>query len=272
MKERNIVMGKLENIKAGEHFTLKGIEWVCLDPDYTEYDGQKGIFAIMAKLNGKTIKFCDDEDRDDWSNYTLSSIRTYLEKEYGEKLKDVTLVHKCDLRTDNGDEMYPPVYDKVFILSIFEYFQYVNYIPRYDDWHRLRSAARGYSSNTWYVYTSGYVYSSSALYALQCAPACVIKKSNNLRPTPRSQKKKETDMKNEFEVYEGRTEKNRVKKYLVTAAGASYVRTAEYARKFFKCSESHITVENGWIYKGELYLENPEKKTGCKMVTVAYWV
>ena len=103
-------------------------------------------------------------------------------------------------------------------------------------------------------------------------PACVIKKSNNQRPTPRSQKKKETDMKNEFEVYEGRTEKNRVKKYLVTSAGASYVRTAEYARKFFKCSESHITVENGWIYKGELYLENPEKKTGCKMVTVAYWV
>ena len=262
----------LEKLKLGDHFMLKDIEWVCLDPDYTEYDGQKGIFAIMAKLNGKAIKFCDDEDRDDWSNYAKSPIRIYLEKEYGEKLKDVTLAHKCDLRTDNGDEMYPPVYDKVFILSIFEYFQYVNYIPRYDDWHRLRSAYRGYSNYACYVYTSGYVGSYNAITALQCAPACVIKKSNNLRPTPRSQKKKETDMKNEFEVYEGRTDKNRVKKYLVTAAGASYVRTVEYARKFFKCSESHITVENGWIYKGELYLENPEKKTGCKMVTVAYWV
>lgn len=145
----------LEKLKPGDHFMLKDIEWVCLDPDYTEYDGQKGIFAIMARLNGKSIKFCDDESRDDWSNYAKSPIRTYLEKEYGEKLKDVTLVHKCDLRTDNGDEMYPPVYDKVFILSIFEYFQYVNYIPRYDDWHRLRSATRGNSYSTWIVGTSG---------------------------------------------------------------------------------------------------------------------
>ena len=85
-------------------------------------------------------------------------------------------------------------------------------------------------------------------------------------------RKEEINMKSEFEVYEGRTDNNRVKKYLVTAAGASYIRTSEYARKFFKCSEAHITVENGWIYKGELYLENPEKNTGCKMVTVAYWV
>ena len=265
-------MGKLENIKAGEHFTLKGIEWVCLDPDYTEYDGQKGVFAIMAKLNGKTIKFCDDEDRDDWSNYAKSPIRTYLEKEYGEKLKDVTLVHKCDLRTDNGDEMYPPVYDKVFILSIFEYFQYVNYIPRYDDWHRLRSASRGASHYTWHVNTSGHVSSSGgAVYALQCAPACVIKKSNNLRPTPRSQKKKETNMKNKFEIYEGKTEKNRAKKYVVADAAADYEEVSRYARKLFKCTEAHVTVESAYLYKGMLYLENPEK-SGTKKVTVAYWV
>ena len=51
----------LEKLKPGDHFMLKDIEWVCLDPDYTEYDGQKGIFAIMAKLNGKSIRFCDDE-------------------------------------------------------------------------------------------------------------------------------------------------------------------------------------------------------------------
>ena len=262
----------LEKLKPGDHFMLKDIEWVCLDPDYTEYDGQKGIFAIMAKLNGKTIKFCDDEDREDQSNYTHSPIRTYLEKEYGEKLKDVTLVHKCDLRTDNGDEMYPPVYDKVFILSIFEYFQYVNYIPRYDDWHRLRSANRGLS-RPWNVNTSGLVtsYGYGAISALQCAPACVIQKSNNLRPTPRSQKKKETNMKNKFEIYEGRTDMNRVKKYVVADAKADYVETVEFAKKLFKCSKAHITVEPAWLYKGMLYLDDPEK-SGTKKVTVAYWV
>ncbi len=262
----------LEKLKPGDHFMLKDIEWVCLDPDYTEYDGQKGIFAIMAKLNGKTIKFCDDEDRDDWSNYAKSPIRTYLEKEYGEKLKDVTLVHKCDLRTDNGDEMYPPVYDKVFILSIFEYFQYVNYIPRYDDWHRLRSAGRGTSAYTWIVSTSGGVYSGyGAFGALQCAPACVIRKSNNPRPTHRSQKKKETNMKNKFEIYEGRTKMNRVKKYVVADAKADYVETVEFAKKLFKCSEAHITVEPAWLYRGMLYLDDP-MRYGTKKVTVAYWV
>ena len=264
-------MGKLENIKPGDHFMLKDIEWVCLDPDYTEYDGQKGIFAIMAKLNGKSIKFCDDEDRDDWSNYAKSPIRTYLEKEYGEKLKDDVLVHKCDLRTDNGDEMYPPVYDKVFILSIFEYFQYVNCIPRYDDWHRLRSARRGYSNYAWSVYTSGYVSGYDAVYALQCAPACVIKKSNNLRPTPRSQKKKETDMKNEFEVYEGRTEKNRKKTYLVfpwtIGDGEEREKTAKY---FFRCNSHHLEYARGWIFNDELYLEDPHKK-GKKRVCVYFY-
>lgn len=265
------MVNDLEKLKPGDHFILKDIEWVCLDPDYTEYDGQKGIFAIMAKLNGKSIRFCDDEDRDDWSNYAKSPIRTYLEKEYGEKLKDVTLVHKCDLRTDNGDEMYPPVYDKVFILSVFEYFQYVNYIPRYDDWHRLRSAYRGTSIRPWLVNTSGYVSGYYAIGALQCAPACVIRKSNNLRPTPRSQKKKETNMKNKFEIYEGKTEKNRAKKYVVADAAADYEEVSRYARKLFKCTEAHVTVESAYLYKGLLYLEDPEK-SGTKKVTVAYWV
>ena len=37
---------------------------------------------------------------------------------------------------------------------------------------RLRSANRGLSYDTWYVYSSGYVYDNSAIYARRCAPAC----------------------------------------------------------------------------------------------------
>ena len=39
---------------------------------------------------------------------------------------------------------------------------------------RLRSADRGSSNDACYVSTSGYVYGTSAIYALQCAPACII--------------------------------------------------------------------------------------------------
>lgn len=78
-------------------------------------------------------------------------------------------------------------------------------------------------------------------------------------------------MKNKFEIYEGRTEMNRVKKYVVADAKADYVETVEFAKKLFKCSEAHITVELAWLYKGMLYLDDPEK-SGTKKVTVAYWV
>ena len=37
---------------------------------------------------------------------------------------------------------------------------------------RLRSAHLGYSCNTWYVNSSGYVYYNSANWANRCAPAC----------------------------------------------------------------------------------------------------
>lgn len=41
-------------------------------------------------------------------------------------------------------------------------------------YQRLRSANRGISTNTWHVSTSGNVNGSYAIYALQCAPACII--------------------------------------------------------------------------------------------------
>ena len=39
---------------------------------------------------------------------------------------------------------------------------------------RLRSATRGHADNTWYVYASGVVGNSGAIYALRFAPACVL--------------------------------------------------------------------------------------------------
>lgn len=43
-----------------------------------------------------------------------------------------------------------------------------------NDWHRTRSANRGDSYSTWYVRSSGYVYSDYANGSMRCAPACAI--------------------------------------------------------------------------------------------------
>lgn len=74
-----------------------------------------------------------------------------------------------------------------------------------------------------------------------------------------------------FEIYEGLTSQNRVKKYIVTKIDADYLEVMDFAKRFFKCSEAHIDFTCAYIYKGELYLDDPEK-TGAKKVEVAYYV
>lgn len=39
----------------------------------------------------------------------------------------------------------------------------------------------------------------------------------------------------------------------------------EYAKKHFRAGDSHIIIEFGYLYKGQLYFEDPEKKgvKGC---------
>lgn len=46
----------------------------------------------------------------------------------------------------------------------------------FNDRHRTRNASRGNSYDTWYVDSSGYVYSygGGASYSMRCAPACAI--------------------------------------------------------------------------------------------------
>lgn len=42
----------------------------------------------------------------------------------------------------------------------------------------------------------------------------------------------------------------------------------EYARKYYRTGDAHIILEVGYLYKGQLYLEEPEKK-GVKACLVA---
>lgn len=76
-----------------------------------------------------------------------------------------------------------------------------------------------------------------------------------------------------FEIYEGRTEKqNRKKTYIVaTEPNMDYWQMIPYAKKFFRCSEAHIEIINGWILNDELFLDDPHKK-GAKKRIIAFYV
>jgi len=72
-----------------------------------------------------------------------------------------------------------------------------------------------------------------------------------------------------FEIYKGFNKKQ--KTYIVTQVEADYDEVMKYCKRFFRCSEAHIDFTCGYLYKGELYLDDPEK-AGAKTVGVAYYV
>ena len=72
-----------------------------------------------------------------------------------------------------------------------------------------------------------------------------------------------------FEIYEGFTK--RKKKYVVTDIHANYSEVMSFCKKLFKCSEEHVDYTCGFLYRGKLYLDDPEMP-GAKLVGVAYYV
>ena len=76
--------------------------------------------------------------------------------------------------------------------------------------------------------------------------------------------KKET-----FEIYEGFTK--RKKKYIVFATNVPGPEAYEYCKKFFKCSVDHLVYSLGYLYKGELYLEDPDVPE-TRVVRIMYYV
>lgn len=72
-----------------------------------------------------------------------------------------------------------------------------------------------------------------------------------------------------FEIYESYTK--RKKTYIVTPFEMDYWTAMNYFKKFFKASERHIEFISGWVYKDELYLDDPEIK-GAKKVGVGFYV
>ena len=129
----------------------------------------------------------DTKGRYGSNDWETSELREYLNSEtyaarYTELAEYVIPVTKMNT---NGRETV----DTFFLLSVGEYdakdtpYEYYKDKPYraakhakddFNDWHRTRSAYRGYSYNTWYVDSSGYVSNTYAYYSMRCAPACAI--------------------------------------------------------------------------------------------------
>lgn len=76
-----------------------------------------------------------------------------------------------------------------------------------------------------------------------------------------------------FEIYKGYNK--RKKTYIVARINDATIATATQlmntAKKYFRCSEEHVKIWIGYLYKGELYLEDPQKSS-AECVYVAWYV
>ena len=43
------------------------------------------------------------------------------------------------------------------------------------------------------------------------------------------------------------------------------------AGRYFRCSEKHIAIEEGWTLNDELYFEDPHKKGSKKVAVISHW-
>jgi hypothetical protein len=178
MEEITMMEEKINVLSAGEHFSFKGFDWICLDPEAEEGNG---VLAIMAEAwNGKEYPFDDDG----YNNYAKSSLRRKLQKELLPVLGEENLLpHVVDLTADNGDDLYGTVTDKVFILSCDEYRKYRKHVPLLDEWMWTCTPwwidpNSGSGHTVRYVYATGTLDSHGAHISHGVAPACVFASKN----------------------------------------------------------------------------------------------
>lgn len=184
-------MTNITTLRPGEHFMLKGFEWVCLDPNHP--DG--GLLAIMAKPWAKDVKFCPSDifadEKGNWNNYRTSNVRGILSDMANSVFDEESLLsHTVDLVADNGDRAYGTVHDPVFILTYDEYRKYRDYIPHYvipiwtaTPWYcGNKDSDAGIAHVVRFVNAVGWVGSHRACLSGAVAPACVLNPASlNLR-------------------------------------------------------------------------------------------
>ena len=160
-----------DKLNIGEHFIYNGIEFICLDI----IDGN---YLAMTAKPWAEIPF-DVDNHNDWRK---SSLRRVLNSEFLDLLdRDHLIKQTSDLIADNGDRAYGTSEDYVTILSCDQYRKYRDLVPLFDEWMWTLTpwtCSTSYSYFVRSVYTTGYVYYSTANNSYGVAPACLFSSQN----------------------------------------------------------------------------------------------
>lgn len=123
IKNIKVKIAEKPNIRIGDHFIYKNIEWVCLDVI-------NGNFLAITTKIWKAFPF--DVGRQ--NNWKESTLRRMVNDEFLDKLnKEHLVMQTSDLTADNGDKSYGTCEDYVTILSCDQYRKYRDIIPHYSD-------------------------------------------------------------------------------------------------------------------------------------------
>lgn len=159
---------------------------IGIDADTAAAEELKHTVTIQAHELIEERPF-DTKGRYGSNDWETSELREYLNSEiYAARCAELAkyAIPVAKMNT-NGRKTV----DTFFLLSVDEYdakdtpYEYYKDKPYraakhakddYNDWHRTRSALRGNSYSTWYVYSSGNVSYGGAVYSMRCAPACAI--------------------------------------------------------------------------------------------------
>lgn len=170
MKQRTI---ELAQVRAGEHFTHDGVEYVKLD----EAAGASFVLAVKPLADAPFED--EDAEREDHNNY----IGSYLEKAGIRWLRDehpetfsAMVERPIDLTTMDGMTDYGMPLASVRALTIDEYRKYRRFIPLADKPYWLatgwttKSSPNSGTSYAYSIYTDGTVLNRRIVYYAYFAP------------------------------------------------------------------------------------------------------
>lgn len=172
---------KSAELKAGDSFTYRGIEYICLEVFGKEVYGNKAALAVTAETV-KTMEFAEKYE-DGCNNWKTSKVRDWLNREFLSTniSKEDLIPQTSDLTADNGDDVYGTCEDYITLLSCDQYRKYRKLMPKYDDWVWTVTPWACHTGSANYVRSispSGTLYSSTAAISYGVAPACLFNLDN----------------------------------------------------------------------------------------------